>query len=53
MLPEDPMLPTDRNISYSDSSADNGFALAFGSGFDIRLTGKSSFRTTFLVRPVA
>ena len=50
--------PTDRNIAYSDSNAAKGFAVAFGGGFDIRLTKKSSFRVssdynpTFLVRPV-
>jgi opacity protein-like surface antigen len=50
--------PQDRNIRYSDSHADTGFAMTLGGGVDIRLTKRLSLRVgmdydpTFLVRPV-
>lgn len=50
--------PQNRNIRYSDSHADTGFAMTLGVVVDIRLTRRLSFRVgmdydpTFLVRPV-
>jgi len=49
----------DRNVRYSDSTADAGFALDMGGGFDIRLGKGLGFRVamdydpTFLTRPAA
>jgi len=49
----------DRNVRYSDSTADAGFALDVGGGFDIRLGKGLGFRVamdydpTFLTRPAA
>lgn len=49
--------PQDRNVTYSDSNADAGFALDVGGGFDIRLGKQFGFRVamaydpTFLTRP--